>query len=162
MNKPRPLSFQAVVATGVVALAASAALAFSRPATLEVDGQQVRSDVPPVTTPQHAYLPLRAVTAALGAQVHYNSKTRSILVVHGPDRLKLLPGVRSAVYNGRPIQLSHPVFTVRGRTMIAARTVERILGPKVRYDARRSTINVFTTDTSVAAERDDNSSSEAF
>ena len=46
--------------------------------------------------------------------------------------------------------------------MVATRTLERALGPKVRYNARKSRIDVFTTDTSVAADQDDSSTSEAF
>jgi hypothetical protein len=162
MNKPRPLSFQALLATGAVALAASTALAFSRPATIEIDGQRLHSDIPPVTAGNKAFLPLRAVTAGLGARVSYNRKTGTILVVRGPDRLQLRAGAKTAVLNGRPIVLSHAPFMVRGRTMVAAHTIERALGPKVQYNARKATIDVFTTDTSVAADQGDPSGSNAF
>ena len=162
MNSPRPLNIRSLIATGVIAFAASAALAFSRPATITVDGQQVNSDVPPVTTSQQAYLPLRAVTGALGAQLSYSKPARAVTVVRGADRLKLHVGSRTATLNGREITLSHAPFTVRGRVMIAARTVERALGPKVRFNPRKSTIDVFTTDPSVAAQQDDSSTSDAF
>lgn len=145
MGKPRPLRIQTLVITGVLALAASIALAFSRPVTIQIDGRRVSSDVPPVTTSHQAFLPLRAVTSKLGARVSYDKKTRSILVVRGADRLKLHLGRQTAVLNGKPMQLSHAPFAVRGRTMLAARSLERTLGPKVRYDARKSTIDVVTT-----------------
>jgi Copper amine oxidase N-terminal domain len=161
MNNPRPLSLRTLLSTGIIALAASSALAFSRTATIDVDGQRVPSDVAPVTIDQQAYLPLRAVTTALGAQLNYNKEQRSVVVVRGVDKLKLHLGVQMATLNGRPIQLSHAPFAVRGRTMVAARTIERALGPKVRYNARKSTIDVYTTDTSVAADQDD-STSDAF
>jgi hypothetical protein len=162
MNSPRPLSLRSLVFTAGLALAASSALAFSRPADILIDGQKVTSDVPPVTTIHQAFLPLRAVTAGIGAQLSYNAKTRTVLVVHGTDRLKLRVGQHTATLNGRQIELSHAPFTVRGRTMVATRTVERALGPKVRYNPRKSTIDVYTTDTSVAADQDDSSSSDAF
>ncbi|HEY1727855.1 MAG TPA: copper amine oxidase N-terminal domain-containing protein [Candidatus Baltobacteraceae bacterium] len=162
MNKPRPLSLRTLLSTGAIALAASGTLAFSRPATIDVDGRRVASDVPPVTIDQQAYLPLRAVTTVLGAQLRYEKASRSIEVVRGADTLKLHLGTQSATLNGRTIKLSHAPFTVRGRTMVAARTLERALGPKVRYNARKSQINVFTTDTSVAADQSDSSTSDAF
>ena len=162
MKSPHPLNTRTLVATAAISLAASTALAFSHPAEITIDGHRVASDVPPVTTSQQAFLPLRAVTAGIGAHLNYNTKTRTVTVVRGVDRLKLHVGTRVASLNGHPIELSHAPFTVRGRTMVATRTVERALGPKVRYNARKATIDVFTTDTSVAAQSDDASSSEAF
>lgn len=157
MNKPRPLNIRTLLWTGAVALAASSTLAFSSPATIAIDGQRVGSDVPPVTTAHAAYLPLRAVTVGLGAQLSYNKASRTITVVRGADRLKLRDGSPMATLNGRPIRLSHAPFTVRGRTMVATRTIERALGPRVHYNARKSTIDVYTTDTSVEADQSDQS-----
>ncbi|MBV8073961.1 MAG: copper amine oxidase N-terminal domain-containing protein [Candidatus Eremiobacteraeota bacterium] len=162
MNTPRPLSIRSLVATAAVALAASTALAFSRPATLVIDGQRVESDVPPVTQNHEAYVPLRAVTTGIGAEMTYDKATRTIDVTRGADRLKLRLGERTALLNGRTVSLKHAPFAVRGRTMVAARTIERALGPKVRYDQRKATIDVFTTDTSVAADGGDPASSNAF
>ncbi|MBV8600525.1 MAG: copper amine oxidase N-terminal domain-containing protein [Candidatus Eremiobacteraeota bacterium] len=158
MNTPRPLSIRSLLATAGVALFASTALAFSKPATLVIDGQPIASDVPPVTQNHEAYVPLRAVTAGIGAEMSYDKATRTIAVTRGPDRLKLRVGDRTATLNGRTVSLKHAPFTVRGRTMVAARTIERALGPKVRYDQRKATIDVFTTDASVAADGGDESS----
>jgi hypothetical protein len=162
MNNPRPLQLRTFVITGVLALAASTALAYSRPVTIQIDGKRVRSDVPPVTTQKQAYLPLRVVTSKLGARVSYDRKTRSVLVVHGGDRLKLHLGRKTALLNGQPLTLSHAPFAVRGRTMVSARTIERTLGPKVQYNPRKSTIDVVTTDTSVATQGNERVDSSAF
>jgi hypothetical protein len=152
MQKPRPLSLRTFLVTGVLACVASSALAFSRPAIIQIDGRRVSSDVPPVTTNRQAYLPLRAVTSKLGARVSYDKKTHAILVVRGADHLKLHVGRTTAVLNGKPMSLSHAPFTVRGRTMVSARTIERTLGPKVKYNPRKSTIDVVTTDTESSGE----------
>ncbi|MGA3038648.1 MAG: copper amine oxidase N-terminal domain-containing protein [Vulcanimicrobiaceae bacterium] len=162
MNKPLPLKPRTLLWTALIALAASFTLAFSRPATIEIDGQSLISDVPPVTANHQAYVPLRALTAGLGAQISYTKSTGSISVAHGADHLKLRIGERKATLNGRLIKLSAAPFTVRGRTMVATRTIERALGPKVRYNARKAAIDVYTTDTSVAADQDDSSTSDAF
>jgi len=164
MNKPRPLSFRTLLSTGIIALAASSTLAFSKPATIDIDGQRITSDVPPVTIDQQAFLPLRTVTTVLGAQLSYDKDKRSIEVVRGGDKLKLHLGERTAMLNGRSIKLSHAPFTVRGRTMVAGRTIERALGPKVHYNVRKSTIDVYTTDTSVEADEgsQDPSSEDGF
>jgi hypothetical protein len=161
MNNLRPLSLRTLIITGTLALAASSALAFSRPVTIQIDGRRIKSDVPPVTTAKAAYLPLRAVTSKLGAHVSYDKKTRAILVVRGSDHLKLRLGHKVAIFNGRPMQLSHAPFAVRGRTMVAAKTIERTLGPIVRYNPGKSTIDVVTTDTSVDAQHADSSKNDA-
>ena len=157
MNKLHPLSLRTFLTTGVIALVASGTLAFSKPATILIDGQRVGSDVPPVTVAQQAYLPLRAVTTGLGAKLSYNKGSRTVTVVRGADRLKLRMGSQTATLNEHSIHLSHAPFTVRGRTMVATRTIERALGPKVKYNARKSTIEVYTTDTSVEAAQSDQS-----
>ena len=152
MTNSRPLSLRTLLTTAVIALVASTALAFSHPATIQIDGHRVASDVPPVTANHQAYLPLRLVTSKLGARVTYDKTTRSILVVKGSDRLKLHLGVKVAVFNGKSVRLSHAPFAVRGRTMVAARTIERTLGPKVEYNPRKSTIDVVTSDSSLSSE----------
>jgi N-acetylmuramoyl-L-alanine amidase len=162
IEKPRPLNLRTLVATGVLALAASLTLAFSNPATLVIDGRRIQSDVPPVTQNRQAYVPLRAVLTGLGASTTYDKQSRTVEVVHGPDHLKLHIGERNATLNGRPVRLSHAPFTVRGRTMVATRTIERALGPKVHYDPHKATIDVFTTEGSAAVDSGDGTSSEAF
>lgn len=152
MKKSPPLSLRTLLTTVVVATVASTALAFSSPATIQIDGRRVKSDVPPVVTSnRQAYLPLRVVTAHLGARVSYDKRTRGITVVRGPDRLKLHLGRATAVFNGKPMRLSHAPFAVRGRTMVSAKTIERTLGPKVEYNPGKSTIDVVTTDTSTTS-----------
>ncbi|MBV8151649.1 MAG: copper amine oxidase N-terminal domain-containing protein [Candidatus Eremiobacteraeota bacterium] len=148
--RPRPLSWKTLAVTGLIALSASTVMAFSRPAQVLIDGQRVSSDVPPVTVNRQAYLPLRAVSAGLGAQTHYDKASGTIEVIRGGDRLRIHPGERTAVLNGKHVTLRHAPFTVRGRTMVAARTLERLLGPKVRYNPRTATIDVNTTDAAVS------------
>ena len=158
MNKPRPLSLRTLVVTAALSIAASTALAFSRPATIQIDGRRVASDVPPVVTANRQYLPLRAVTAQLGGHISYDKKTRAIIVVRGADRLKLHLGRQTAILNGKQVHLSHAPFAVRGRTMVAGPTIERALGSKVQYNPRKSTIDVVTADSSIDAEHPDSTS----
>lgn len=164
MNAPRPLTPRTILVTGVVALAASSALAFSKPATIQIDGLRVQSDVPPVVTAnRQAYLPLRVVTSHLGARVSYDKKTRGIVIVRGSDRLRLRLGKQTAVFNGKPMRLTHAPFSVRGRTMVAAKTIERTLGSKIHYNPRKSTIDIVTGGLDASSsDTVDNTSNDAF
>jgi hypothetical protein len=144
-----------VVATAVTASVASLALALSTPASISVDGQRVASDVGPVTTAAGAYLPLRALSEAAGADTVFDAKTGAITVRHGTDTLTMHVGSTKAVRNGRTVKLVHAPFTVRGRTMVAAATIERAFGSTVRFDAKRGRVEVRTPGVVVAPVADE-------
>ena len=92
-----------VAIAAVTALVASLALALSTPATISIDGQRIASDVSPVTTPDGAaYLPLRAVAEAAGAQADFDVPTGQIVVRRGTDVLVMHAGSTAARLGMRP------------------------------------------------------------
>ena len=153
--KPRLPSLRLLLTTAATALVASLAFALSSPATISVDGQRLASDVGPVTTPGGTYLPLRAVADASGAQTSFDGSSGAVTVRRGTNVLVLRAGTARAVLNGHGILLEQPPFTVRGRTMIAAATVNRAFGSQVRFDARRNRVAVRTPGVVVAGAADD-------
>src|SRR6202011_4351624 len=96
-----------IVLTAVTALVASLSLAFSPPATISIDGQRLASDAAPVTTPGGAYLPLRAIADAAGAQTSFDTSTGEIVVRRGTDVLVMRAGTPQAKMNGRTVTLAH-------------------------------------------------------
>jgi hypothetical protein len=148
-------SLRMVVATAVTALVASLALALSTPATISVDGQRIASDVGPVTTARGAYLPLRAVAEAAGAETTFDPKTGAITVRRGTDVLTMRAGSTVALRNGHRVTLGHAPFTVRGRTMVATTTIARTFGSTVSYDEKRDRVDVRTPGVVVAPVGDD-------
>ena len=142
--------------TAVTALVASLSLALSAPATISVDGQRLASDVAPVTTPGGAaYLPLRAVADAAGARTTFDLASGSIAVHRGTDVLLMRAGSTAATFNGRNVTLPHAPFTVRGRTMVAAATIETTFGSTVHFDAKHGRVIVHTPGVVVAGAADD-------
>jgi hypothetical protein len=154
VNRPLP-DLRLLLVTTATALAASATLAFSTPATISVDGQRLASDVAPVTTPEGACLPLRAVSEAAGGQMTVDPSTSAITVRKGTDVLVLHRGTTKATMNGRPITLAHAPFTVRGRTMVATATIAETFGSSVRFDAKHDRVIVRTPGVVVAGAADD-------
>ncbi len=150
----QPPSLRLTVATLVVSSVASLALAFSTPTAIDVDGHRIVSDVPPITRGRDAYVPLRAITAGLGARTSYDAKTRVVSIVRNGDVLQLHVDDRRATLNGRRMTLAHAPFTVRGRVMVALGFVNRALGSTARYDSRQAKIDV-TTPGVVAAGTDE-------
>ena len=135
-----------VLVTVAIATLASLSIAWSRPASLTVDGQRIASDVPPVVSQSHeAFVPLRAVATALGADLNYDFKTSTIELVRGSDVLRMRLGDQHATLDGKPVTLHQAPFEVRGRTMVALDTIARTFASRVRYDRDRANIDVITT-----------------
>ena len=129
----------------IAALFASSLLAFSRPIAMFVDGERVDSDVPPITTAsERAYVPLRSIADALGAQTQVDSKTNGVEVVLGPQSLRVRVGDQHATLNGMGFTLKHAPFRVRGRVMISLDAVARALHVHAKYDRRNARIEVVT------------------
>jgi hypothetical protein len=144
-----------IVVTAAVAATASLAVAVSQPATVDVDGQRIVSDVAPVTAGGVAYLPLRAVTEAAGAVTAYDPRTGELSVRRGTEVLVMHVGDRHATLNGSPLLLAHAPFTVHGRAMIRGNDLALALGSAVKYDASRGRIDVRTPGAVVAGAPDD-------
>ena len=106
----------------------SVLLAFSRPIVMLVDGERVDSDVAPVTTAsEKAFVPLRSIADALGAETELDAKTGGVDVVLGGQSLRVRVGDTHATLNGMPFTLKHAPFRVRGRVMISLDAVARAL-----------------------------------
>jgi hypothetical protein len=148
-------SWRLIAGTAVVAVIASASLAFSHPATIDIDGQQIVSDVAPVTAGGVAYLPIRVVGEAAGAVTTFDADSRTIVVRHGTSVLTMNVGSRNATLDGRPVVLAHAPFVVHGRAMVRGVDVTAVLASNVRYDLRRDRIDVRTPGAVVAGASDD-------
>jgi Copper amine oxidase N-terminal domain len=143
--KYRALSWQSVTLTTVAALSASALLAFSRPTIMMVDGERVESDVPPITTSsERAFVPLRTISDALGAETVIDPKTGEIDVIRGNQSLRVRLGNTHATLNGMPMTLRHAPFRVRGRVMISLSVVARAFNVRASYDPRTARIDILS------------------
>jgi hypothetical protein len=132
-----------LVSVALLALFASAMLAFARPVEMTVDGVGVESDVPPVTTANdRVFVPIRSFAEALGAQT--SGEDGRIDVVRGSQSLRANVGEVRATVNGTPLTLAHAPFLVRGRIMVELDAVARAFNVRARYDARTARISVFT------------------
>lgn len=127
------------------ALVVSVVLAFSRPIEMLVDGERVDSDVAPVTTASaKAFVPLRSIADALGAETEVDARTGAVVVVLGGQSLQVRAGDTRASINGMPFTLKHAPFRVRGRVMISLDAVARALHVHTKYDPRDARIEVVT------------------
>jgi len=141
----RGMSLRRLGLIAAVALVVSILLAYSRPIVMLVDGERVDSDVPPVTTANDkAFVPLRSIADALGAETEIDPKTESVFVVLGNQSLRVRVGETHATVNGMPFTLKHAPFRVRGRIMISLDAVARALHVRAKYDQRNARIELIT------------------
>jgi hypothetical protein len=144
-----------ILATAAIAAISAAMTSLSHPAALNVDGQRMDSDVPPVTTAKGAYVPLRVVAESLGADTNYDAKTGTIELVRADDTLRLRAGDRVATFNGSKMTLKAAPFAVRGRTMVSLNVIARAFKTHVHYDKARAQIDVMTAGTVEAGAQED-------
>lgn len=139
------LTVRRLTIVAALALFGSTLLAFSRPIVMLVDGERVDSDVAPVTTASdRAFVPLRSIADALGAETEADAKTGAIDVALGGQSLRVRVGDTHATLNGMPLTLKHAPFRVRGRVMISLDAVARALRVHAKYDPRNARIEVIT------------------
>jgi hypothetical protein len=143
-------SWRLILGTAATALVTSISLALSHPATMDVDGQRVVSDVGPVTVGGVAYLPIRAVSEATGVMTSYDAATGTVTLRRGTDVLVVRAGRTRAILNGHAVELKHAPFAVHGRMMVRGADVATLLASNVKYDARRGRIDVRTPGAVVA------------
>ncbi len=138
------LGWRELAAVAAAGLGIAALLAFSRPIVVLVDGERVESDVAPVTTASdRAYVPLRSIADALGAETEADAKG-GITVVLGGQVLRVRVGDAHATLDGMPLTLKHAPFRVRGRVMISLDAIARALHVRATYDPRQARIEVRT------------------
>ena len=143
--KYQPPSKRTILTTAALALLASLSVALSKPVEMRVDGQPLISDVPPVTSIKDGiFVPLRAVSDALGAETKYERKSGEVMVTRGDQTLRLKVGSKQAKLNGMPMTLSTAPFRVRGRLMVSLHSVQRAFGVRVRFDRVTSRVEVQT------------------
>lgn len=107
-----------------------------------VDGERLSCDVPPVIEQGRTLVPLRAIFEALGAEVAWDGKTRTITGRKGDVTVKLVVRQKTAYVNGRAITLDVPPKIVNGRTMVPLRFVGESLGARVEWDGVKRVVIV--------------------
>jgi hypothetical protein len=107
-----------------------------------VDCQQLTLDVPPTIINGRLLVPMRAIFAALGAEVGWDEPTRTVTAVKGDTEIKLIIGRRFALKNGIQLSLDVPAQVLNGRTLVPLRFVGEALGCEVGWDQASLTASV--------------------
>lgn len=109
--------------------------------TLTVDGETRTLDAAPELLDGQVMLPLRAIAEAAGAQVGYDSQSRSAIIdgAYG-DRIICPIGQDTVEINGLDYTVDVPSYIKNGRTVLSVQSVQDVLELEVKREGDRITI----------------------
>lgn len=116
----------------------------ARAATVKVvvDGYPLSLDVSPVVERGRVLVPLRPIFEALGAQVSWDKKTKTVAAIRGARSVRLTVGQAVAYRNGVAVSLDVPAGIKKGRVLVPLRFVSEALGAEVNWNPVTSTVTV--------------------
>lgn len=87
-------------------------------------------------------LPLRAIADALGLYTNYNSTDKLITIKGDNTELQMKVGEKSAIVNGKIVELNTPAKVIDGTTFVPVRFIAEAFSCKVDYNANSKTVSI--------------------
>ena len=106
---------------------------------VQVNGEALVSDLPPVLTEGRILIPGRAVSEALGAVVEWNAENKTITITKGEAVVVLTVGEAGYTVNGEAKELDVPAQILGERTFLPMRFSAEALGVEVDWNERTGT-----------------------
>ncbi|MHB2020449.1 MAG: copper amine oxidase N-terminal domain-containing protein [Candidatus Xenobia bacterium] len=103
------------------------------PVQVQVDGQPVLFDQPPVMIGPRVFVPLRGVFERLGATVVWDAVNHRVNATRGQSVVSLTLGQRQALVNGQPRYMDSPPLEMGGRVLVPLRFVSEAMGAQVSW-----------------------------
>ncbi|MGN0181619.1 MAG: copper amine oxidase N-terminal domain-containing protein, partial [Candidatus Ornithomonoglobus sp.] len=133
-----------------------AALA-AQPVTVVVNGEKLNTDQGAEILDGRTFLPLRAVSETVGAEVEWSEAENAAIVSKGNVSLMIYIGddrfyARAGGGNWEEIALDAPARIVNDRTMVPIRAIAEQLGLEVGWDAASYTVTINGGEKTLAAE----------
>ncbi len=109
-----------------------------------VDGKEISFDQPPVIKNNRVLVPLRGVLEAVGTEVVWNSKSRTVVAKRGYRMFSVGIGKTRALTNIREVDMDVPPLIINNRTMIPVRFAAESIGTDVEWDGSTRTVKIST------------------
>lgn len=111
--------------------------------TLRVDGEQQNLDCSPEVLNGRTMLPMRAVAEAVGAEVSYDSSTKSAIIMSSEGTEITCPiGTNKMMIDGEILELDVSSYAKEGRTFLPVRAVAEALDLTVTWEQATSSITI--------------------
>lgn len=136
---------------GLVLIAASLMLSITAFAandiSVRINGEPLSFDVPPQLINDRTMVPLRTIFEALGAQVDWNSTTRTVTATRGDTVVVSTIGSKTMYINGSARTMDVAPVIVNDRTLVPARFVAEAFDCYVEWEGSTRTVYIdYTVD----------------
>jgi hypothetical protein len=112
-----------------------------------VNGEQPISEVAPMAKDGRTFLPFRAISQSLKADVSWNEEEKSVTVTRDGVEVKLVIGSATAYVNGQEITLDAPPEIIEGRTVVPVRFIAEAFGAIVQWEAESQSVVIYEEET---------------
>ena len=89
-------------------------------------------------------MPVRFVSEALGADVGWDGKTKTVTIEQGRNKITLVVGKSEYTVNGKTMEMDTTVLLLEDRTFVPVRFVSEGLGANVEWNASIRTVYITT------------------
>lgn len=152
-----------ISALALAMIMAMPVMAFADDIKINVNGESLETDQPPVIENGRTLVPLRAVAEALGCEVEWDNATKTASFLMGEVTASITVGesyilVGDGVYN-EEFPIDTPAVIKNSRTLIPLRALSECFGYDVAWDNDTRTVTISTKsmeigDTDSAAEQE--------
>ncbi|MCL2588496.1 MAG: stalk domain-containing protein [Oscillospiraceae bacterium] len=119
----------------------AAPVSAAREVSVVLDGTPLTFDVAPQIVQGRTMVPVRGIFEALGAEVEWDSATRTVTATaENDDVITMVIGSTALTVNGTDFQMDAAPFTTGGRTLAPARFVAYAIGATVEWDPATWTV----------------------
>lgn len=119
--------------------------------TIQVEGQALIQQVPPVNLDGRLFIGVRALSEAVGGTIEWNPTTRQVTLIRRSDVLVLTIDQKIALLNGEPVAMEHAPMIYQDRTVVPLRFIAEVLGGTVTWDDPSRTANILRKPTEIKA-----------
>ncbi|NLM58056.1 MAG: AMIN domain-containing protein [Clostridium sp.] len=110
--------------------------------SLKVNGETVKSDLPPIIINGRSLVPVRAIFEKLGAQVSWNATEKKVTVSYNGKDIVLKINDTYATVNGQKIKMEVPAKIINDRTVVPLRFVGENLDMEVGWYPEKGEITI--------------------
>ena len=105
-----------------------------------LNGSKMDFDVPPQIINERTMVPLRAIFEALGAEVDWNSDTKTVTSEKDGTTIKLTIDNPTMYINDKAVTLDAPGCIIDGRTLVPVRAISEAYGIQVGWNGDTRTV----------------------
>lgn len=110
--------------------------------SLKVNGEEIKSDIPPIIINGRSLVPVRAIFEKLGAQVFWDATEKKVTVSYNGKDIVLKINDTYATVNGEKVKMEVPAKIINDRTVVPLRFVGESLDMEVGWYPEKGEITI--------------------